>query len=429
MSKINLPFLYKIDGNKRERVWIVKIAENRVITKSGETGGKLIVSEREYEGVNKGKKNETSDSEQAKRVAERLWIKRLDKGYSPKTERGLILKRKILTAQTKTGNVNTNLGKLLCSSLNNERERKEEKKIERNGRLVGFETDRRPMHCQKWSNERKVLKYFDFDEGVYVQPKLDGIRALIQLQRVNSKYYTVLTSRQGKQFLFLNHLREAIKKLLYPKYRDIVLDTELYAHDLSDKRRFNTIQRSCRIVSSKPFENEQCIGIYIFDIVDSTKNQEERFQVLDEIVSNNDDERIQRVPTFLVNSIRELEEKNREFKDSNYEGTVVRSKYLMYEYNKRSLKMRKYKDFQDEEFEIVGVYKNSGVGSEQFVWVCKNRTGKEFKVKPKGTKEQRLEWYKYREKYIGQQLTVQYQELTKDCVPRFPIGIAIRNYE
>jgi len=31
--------------------------------------------------------------------------------------------------------------------------------------------------------------------------------------------------------------------------------------------------------------------------------------------------------------------------------------------------------------------------------------------------------------YIGQQLTVRYQELTDDGVPRFPVGIAIRNYE
>jgi hypothetical protein len=30
---------------------------------------------------------------------------------------------------------------------------------------------------------------------------------------------------------------------------------------------------------------------------------------------------------------------------------------------------------------------------------------------------------------IGQQLTVRYQELTTDGIPRFPVGIAFRDYE
>ena len=31
------------------------------------------------------------------------------------------------------------------------------------------------------------------------------------------------------------------------------------------------------------------------------------------------------------------------------------------------------------------------------------------------------------DKYIGKQLTIIYQELTKDKIPRFPIGKAIRD--
>ena len=31
--------------------------------------------------------------------------------------------------------------------------------------------------------------------------------------------------------------------------------------------------------------------------------------------------------------------------------------------------------------------------------------------------------------YVGKKLTVRYQELTDDGIPRFPVGIAIRDYE
>ena len=37
--------------------------------------------------------------------------------------------------------------------------------------------------------------------------------------------------------------------------------------------------------------------------------------------------------------------------------------------------------------------------------------------------------FKYGRDYIGEMLTVRYQELTDDGVPRFPVGIAIRDYE
>jgi DNA ligase-1 len=33
------------------------------------------------------------------------------------------------------------------------------------------------------------------------------------------------------------------------------------------------------------------------------------------------------------------------------------------------------------------------------------------------------------DEYIGKMLTVRFQELTTDRVPRFPVGLAIRDYE
>jgi DNA ligase-1 len=50
-------------------------------------------------------------------------------------------------------------------------------------------------------------------------------------------------------------------------------------------------------------------------------------------------------------------------------------------------------------------------------------------VRPKGTIEDRRDIFKKAQSYVGKKLTVKYQELTDDGIPRFPIGLAIRDYE
>ena len=63
------------------------------------------------------------------------------------------------------------------------------------------------------------------------------------------------------------------------------------------------------------------------------------------------------------------------------------------------------------------------------VWECQTPDGQTFRVRPRGTQEARRELFENGGDYVGQQLTVRYQELTDDGVPRFPVGIAIRDYE
>jgi DNA ligase-1 len=52
-----------------------------------------------------------------------------------------------------------------------------------------------------------------------------------------------------------------------------------------------------------------------------------------------------------------------------------------------------------------------------------------FKTRPRGTREERTEYFDNGDDYIGATLTVRYFEMTDDGIPRFPVGIAIRNYE
>ena len=115
-----------------------------------------------------------------------------------------------------------------------------------------------------------------------------------------------------------------------------------------------------------------------------------------------------------------------------FEGVILRSKNLFYESNRRSLKIRKYKKFIDEECKIVGVRCDPGVGKENFTWVCVRRFDNKkvkFRAKPMGTEEQKMEWFDNSDSYKGKLLTVRYQMLSDKGVPRFPRGVGVRDYE
>jgi DNA ligase-1 len=47
----------------------------------------------------------------------------------------------------------------------------------------------------------------------------------------------------------------------------------------------------------------------------------------------------------------------------------------------------------------------------------------------KGTTESKKERMENVEEFYGKLLTVKYQELSADGIPRFPVGIAFRDYE
>ena len=57
------------------------------------------------------------------------------------------------------------------------------------------------------------------------------------------------------------------------------------------------------------------------------------------------------------------------------------------------------------------------------------KDGKTFKVTPNATVETRRDWFKKGKSLIGRKLTVEFFELTNKGIPRFPKGIAIRDYE
>ena len=372
-GKFNLPILYNTDKNQRKNYWKCWVEDNKIYRNSWIENGKI----KEYPSVeifgkNIGKKNETTDHSQALFNAYSYWLKKQDQNYLPegvdKPENETIL----------------------------------------------------PMLAQKYS-ERK--KYLNLPFGV--SPKLDGVR-VIAFKKDDS---IILTSRLGKKFFFMNSLREHIYNTI-PS--DIILDGELYSHELP----FNCISGAVR-AKTKASTYDSELEMWIFDIVDNTLSYEERMILLKEIekkynkIYKKDDKKLKFVYYDKVNNHDKVRELHDQYVSKGYEGIMCRNLDGKYTRKHRSNDLLKYKDFEDEEFEIIGA--KAGVGTEQgaIVFKCKHNKSS-FDVRPRGSVNNRREMFKQKDNFIGKILTVRYQNTGmsgKDDIPRFPIGIEVRDYE
>ena len=442
MTEKTLPPLYSIDANNKERIWSCKVVNNIIYREYGTTNGKRITSERQFKGKSIGKRNETTPEEQAWLEANKEWVKYIDKGYrpSPNDKHGLRLYKKVAQSKSETGGHNVNTSAAIGAGVTKNVSRKKEDsciiETSDNGVMI-------PMKAQVWEVDHanrvkdKVAKYFRKDKlspyRFYCQPKLDGWRAIIRISSGN----VLITSNSGKQYPWFKTLRDLL--------RDIDLnildglDGELYALDLKDgdgammpdDKRFSTICSICGLSRTSPHEYEDQIQFHVFDLVDKSGKitQDERFNILNNFFSNIPSSlkrRIVRVPVHVLDDVNQVPEYHDVYANKGYEGVVLRSFDNFYKLGKRSNHMRKYKNFLDEEYKVVGCKLDEGVSAEHFVWVLETDSGQEFSAKPMGTRKEKMEWYDSRKSYIGKWLTIKFQEYSDDGIPRFPIAKGFR---
>lgn len=100
-----------------------------------------------------------------------------------------------------------------------------------------------------------------------------------------------------------------------------------------------------------------------------------------------------------------------------------------YGYGQRSSTLLKYKVMQDAEFIILSAVEGKGKWKGSLgAFVCQARDRKNtFTVTPASTDaEKRVMWQTWKKHYRGKALTVQFQELTPEGIPRFPVGKCVR---
>lgn len=276
-----------------------------------------------------------------------------------------------------------------------------------------------PMLAQNGSQHVSKLVF-----PAIAQYKFDGIRNISR--KINGKWKNV--SRKGKEFLVLDHVSNALDQLNISE--NIVFDGEMY----SDIENFETV---AGIVRKKKLTEEdkavmENVKFNVFDCIFLDEIEmpfNERFEKLRNILSHDKSGCISIVELFDVEEESSIEKLVDTALDNGYEGLMVRNTCSPYEIDKRSYHLQKFKRFIDKEYEIIGAREGQGNDKGTVIWLCKLDEEREFSVRPKGTREERKKQFSNYKDYIGKMLTVVYQELTKDGVPRFPVGVTIRDYE
>ena len=274
-----------------------------------------------------------------------------------------------------------------------------------------------PMLAHSFTKRKHNINY-----PAIVQRKFDGVRCLA---RLNSDGTVTLMSRKGKEFAHLNHIKTDVAA--NNSNTNLVIDGELYSDTLTFQELVGLVKR----VTLKPGNDKQMleVSLRVYDCVELNNEADftSRYETITEVTTGA--EYLSLVENVRVSTESEIHAAQARFVEEGYEGAMVRNLTGAYAIGKRSANLQKVKTFLDGEYPIIGFTDGTGGETGCVIWECQTPDGQSFRVRPRGTQEDRKVLFRNGGDYIGQQLTVRYQELTDDGVPRFPVGIAIRDYE
>jgi DNA ligase-1 len=376
------PTLYKKTSTGAIQYWSIHIGTHpdyeeiaQIHTAYGQVDGKEQYTIDDIsKGKNVGKKNETTPHQQAEAEAQAKWEKQLKKGYVQTVE------------DAKDGSVDSVI----------------------EGGVV-------PMLAQKFSEHAHKITY-----PCYTQPKLDGIRCIA----IIDDGAVTLWSRTRKPIRSCPHIVQELEALFEGK--TLTLDGELYNHEY--KSNFEKIVSLVR--QEKPDPEHYLVQYHIYDMV-----AEATFGVRSETLQKwledlDESSSLKVVQTSIVSNEDNVMYWFDLFKKMGYEGSMLRngaSKYV----NKRSYDLQKVKEFDDAEFDIIGIEEGRGkLQGHVGAFRCRGKGDSIFLAKMSGDTDRLRDYFQNHKLWQGKKLTVQYQGLTgKEKVPRFPVGLRIRENE
>ena len=368
------PTLYKRNSNGSIQEWTVRVSKSTITTVFGQKDSLSLQTTAETiaAGKNIGRANETTPDQQALAEATSRWEKKAKKGY---VETLSAAKSGKVNAAFITGGVDV-------------------------------------MLAQKYRDHAAKITF-----PAYTQPKLDGIRCVAILDNGVCTLWT----RTRKPILGVPHVIAALEKML--PGRTATFDGELYNHTY--KNRFEEIVSFVRQTTPKP--GHEVVEYHVYDMV-STGTFDDRLYLRGQLLRCNQTGPIVMVDTLAVKDEADLLDAVTTNVTLGYEGTMVRNAASYY-VGKRSYDLQKIKEFDDAEFQIVGVTAGRGRMTECAVFVCETATGDQFSCKMEGALDNLKPFLSRPDSVIGKMLTVRYQGLTNGNVPRFPIGVTVRDYE
>lgn len=384
------PILYGLEKNGKIKIWKASIMFDdklniaQSVIEFGQIDGKHQLITRNYDqGKNIGKKNETTPLQQCVLETRRKWIDKKEKESYYENNKDDE------------------------KSENNKDDEKSEKIF--------------PMLAHSYEPSSSKKKKNDISYPCYVQPKLDGLRCIVYQKGGKIMFQ----SRTGSYFESMSHLVPSLLPL-FNQYPSLILDGELYTdREVMPFEELAGLIKKKKLIES---DHERLTNVFyhIYDIVNEMETFEQRYGFLDSLF-HKQYKFLYLVDTYEVSSKDEFRAFFSRFVEDGYEGIMIRNKEGLYRCNYRSHDLQKYKEFFEDEYEILGFKEGEGRDKGTVIWICKNEKGHEFSVRPRGTNEFRRDCFQRGSSCIGKKLTVIYQELSEIGIPRFPVGKAIRD--
>ena len=277
-------------------------------------------------------------------------------------------------------------------------------------------------------------KPINYNEPIFMQPKLDGVRCVIQanvkrhiLHPSLNDVSVVAYSRTGKEWKNIHHILEQLKPF-FQKYPNVILDGELYNHDFKDNfEKIISMVRKTKPTPEARVESAENVQFHCYDIIDEKLPFDQRIEFVTEALMLLGDS-IYTVDTNMVFREDDAKVYHARNIDSGYEGSIVRTNdtYAC----KRSHNLRKFKDFHDTEATITGWVEGKGkrIGTiGKFLAV--DSEGNEFGMPVMDKFKYLQDNFEVMQGYVGKTATFTYFERTKANSYRHPLFKCIRNYE
>jgi len=270
-------------------------------------------------------------------------------------------------------------------------------------------------------------KPIDYSKPVFIQPKLDGVRCLIQYNKLKcGEHEVVAYSRTGKQWKNIAHICVELKPF-FAKHPNVVLDGELYNHDFRDDfEQIISMVRKTKPTAEARVISRDNVQFHCYDFV----NKKMKFSTRDKWLLSNLQESycVKLVPTnqvFREDDARVYHARNLA---DGYEGSIVRidTPYQC----KRSHSLRKFKDFHDSEAILVNWVEGKGKRKGTIgKFIAIDFEGNSFGMPVMDNFKYLQDNFKTMQQWLGKTATFTYFERTKANSYRHPLFKCIRDYE
>ena len=267
-------------------------------------------------------------------------------------------------------------------------------------------------------------RQINYDNKVFMQPKLDGVRCLIQYDKGKVTAY----SRTGKQWKNIEHITSSLEDW-FKSNQTTILDGELYNHDLRDD--FETIISLVRRQTPDDIdmlESRDLVQFHCYDIIHPDNSPfEDRNRFVKYCVEQSSPY-VHVVNTLLCASDEDAKEIHAVNLACGFEGSILRTNDV-YKFG-RSWSLRKFKDFHDAEATLLAWVEGKGkrkgtVGK----FMAVDADGNEFGMPVMDKFDYLQKNFRKMRNWVGKTATFTYFERTKANSYRHPLFKCIRDYE